>query len=155
MVTGQRPYSGHTLTEMSRAIISAVAISPRKIEASVPAELERIIAKAMARDLDERYSRARDLYNDLRGLQAGLNLNQTQSTGQPSATLQLRLLRDAIHPQISQGDQPSSMSPMPPVAIEPRTLRPSLRPTTLEPLPAEPEPDRRRPGPIFPPHQDH
>jgi eukaryotic-like serine/threonine-protein kinase len=151
MVTGQRPYSGQTLTEMSRAIISAVAVSPRKIEASVPAELERIIAKAMARDLDERYSRARDLYNDLRGLQAGLNLNQPHSSGQPGATLRLRLLRDAIHPQISSGDQPSVMSHMPPVASEQRTLRP----TTLEPLPAEPEPERRSTGPIFPPHQDH
>jgi eukaryotic-like serine/threonine-protein kinase len=151
MVTGQHPYSGQTLTEMSRAIISAVAVSPRKIEASVPLELERIIAKAMARDLDERYSRARDLYNDLRGLQAGLNLNQPHTAGQPSATLQPRLLRDAIHPQISPGDQPSIMSPIPPMALEPRTLRP----TTLEPLPAEPEPERRPSGPLFPRHQDH
>jgi eukaryotic-like serine/threonine-protein kinase len=154
MVTGQRPYSGQTLTEMSRAIISAIAVSPREIEASVPPELERIIAKAMARDLDERYSRARDLYNDLRGLQAGLNLNQPHPAGQPGAILRLRLLRDAVHPQISLDDQPSIMSQMPPLASEPRTLRPSLRPTTLEPLPAEPEPERRPPGPIFPPRQD-
>jgi eukaryotic-like serine/threonine-protein kinase len=155
MVTGQRPYSGQTLTEMSRAILSAVAVSPRKIEASVPPELERIIAKAMARDLNERYSRARELYDDLRGLQAGLSLNQPQSTGQPSPTLQRRPLRDAIHTQISSGDQASSLSQLPPMASEPRTLRSSLRPTTLEPLPSESEPQRRPPGPIFPPHQDY
>jgi serine/threonine-protein kinase len=155
MVTGQRPYGGQTLTEMSRAIISAVAVSPHTIEASVPPELERIIAKAMARDLDERYSRARELYNDLRSLQAGLNLNQPHSAGQPSTALQLRPFRDAVHSQMSSGDQASIMPPMPAMASVPRALWPSLRPKTLEPLPSEPEPERRPSGPIVPPHQDH
>jgi serine/threonine-protein kinase len=155
MVTGQRPYTGLTLTEMSHAIISAVAVSPRKIEASVPPELERIIAKAMARDLDERYSRAGELYNDLRGLQAGLNLNQPYSAGQPSTSLQLRPLRDAVHSQMSPGDQASIMSQIPAMASDPRTLRPSLRPKTLEPLASEPEAERRPSGPLLPPHQDH
>src|SRR5262249_32214160 len=112
MVTGQRPYSGQTLTEMNRSIISAVAIPPHKIEATVHLELERIIARAMARNLDDRYARAGDLYNDIRGLQAGLNLSQPHSSGQPAATFQLRLLRDAIHSQVSSGDQASIMPEM-------------------------------------------
>jgi serine/threonine-protein kinase len=155
MVTGQRPYGGQTLTEMSRAIISAVAVSPHTIEASVPPELERIIAKAMARDLDERYSRARELYNDLRSLQAGLNLNQPHPAGQPSTALQLRPLRDSVHSQMSSGDQAGSMSQMPAMASEPRTAWPSLRPKTLEPLTSEPEAERRPSRPLLPPHQDH
>ena len=47
--------------------------SPRQLEPSVPSDLERIIAKAMARDL-KRYARAGELYADLRALQASLNL---------------------------------------------------------------------------------
>ena len=125
MVTGKRPYGGQTLTEMSRAIISAVAVSPRELEPSVPLELERIIAKAMARDPSERYNRAGELYQELRAVQATLPQPASTHTG-------------ALSPPIG----------------EPKILRSALRPTTLEPMPLRPDSEKRRSGPILPPHQD-
>lgn len=70
MVTGQRPYRGQTLTDMSKAILGATPTPPHEIEPGVPPELERIIGRAMARDLDARYPHAADLCADLRALQA-------------------------------------------------------------------------------------
>jgi serine/threonine-protein kinase len=72
MLTGQRPYHGQTLTEMSDAILSAVAVPPSRIEPTVPRELEQLVARAMARDLNQRYRNASELYADLRALQAYL-----------------------------------------------------------------------------------
>lgn len=70
MVTGQRPYRGQNLTEMSRAILSGVAVPPSQLEPAVTPELERVIAHAMLRDPDQRYGRAGELCEDLRALQA-------------------------------------------------------------------------------------
>ena len=101
LVTGKRPYSGQTLTEMSRAIISATAVPPHQIEPGVPRELERIIAKAMARDLNERYGRASELFADLRALQASLYLNFPQL---PAPSVEPRILRTL---------RPAALEPMP------------------------------------------
>ncbi len=125
MVTGKRPYGGQTLTEMSRAIISATAVPPREIEPSVPEELERVIAKAMARDPSQRYTRAGELCDELR-------------------EMQIRLPAGAA----------ASIGVFPPPVGEPKILRSALRPTILEPMPYHPDPEKRSSRPIFPPHQD-
>ncbi len=72
MLTGQRPYRGQSLTEMSDAILYANAIPPHQMEPSTPPDLERIVTRAMARDLSQRYSDAGQLHDDLRALQARL-----------------------------------------------------------------------------------
>jgi serine/threonine-protein kinase len=152
LVTGQRPYGGQTLSEMSRAILSATAVSPRQLEPSVPPELERIIARAMARDLEERYARAGELYADLRGLQATLNIQQPsgqRSLRSPLSTSRSR--KDATLSPAGPGD-PTGL-PLQHFGEQrnPRTL---LRPTTLEPMPADTQRDQRPSGPLLPPHQD-
>jgi serine/threonine-protein kinase len=101
LLTGKRPYSGQTLTEMSRAIISATAVAPHQIEPSVPRELERIIAKAMARDLSERYGRASELFADLRSLQASLSLTQSH------------LPAPSSEPRTTRSLRPTTLEPMP------------------------------------------
>ena len=71
MLTGERPYRGSSLTDMSRAILNGGAVPPSQLEPSIPPDLERVIGRAMARDLDNRYARAADLTADLRALQSG------------------------------------------------------------------------------------
>lgn len=73
MLTGQRPFRGQTLTEMSQAILSGTPVPPSQIEPSIPSELERIIERALARDLDKRYGRAEELMRDLRALQSAMS----------------------------------------------------------------------------------
>ena len=73
MLTGHRPYRGQTLTEMSDAILSGTAKPPSRLVASVPPELEHIIGRAMARDLEYRYHDAGELHRDLRNFQMQLS----------------------------------------------------------------------------------
>jgi eukaryotic-like serine/threonine-protein kinase len=80
MLTGQRPYRGRTMTEMTDAILAGKAVPPSQIEPSISPALEAIVVRAMARELDERYASAAELHHDLRALQArataGPALNQ-------------------------------------------------------------------------------
>jgi eukaryotic-like serine/threonine-protein kinase len=73
MLTGHRPYRGQTLTEMSDAILSGTAVPPSRLAPSVPPEMEQIIGRAMARDLDYRYRDASELHRDLRNFQLQLS----------------------------------------------------------------------------------
>ena len=62
MLTGQRPFPGGALPPASEPV------PPSALRAGVPAELDRIVARALARKRGERYARADDLRADLRGI---------------------------------------------------------------------------------------
>jgi len=68
MVTGQRPFTGRTLPELTTAIVSGPLRRPGALNAEVSPDLERIILTAMARQRDERYEHATLLAQDLRDL---------------------------------------------------------------------------------------
>lgn len=136
MLSGMRPYRGQTLTEMSDAILYATATPLRQIESAIPVELERIIAKAMARDLSQRYASAGDLRDDLRTLQAALAANSAPDTvaEQPQRTA----LTGVPEPRLFalQGTTPEP-APEPAPQGPRRTLRSSFRPASLEPAPVD------------------
>ncbi len=69
MVTGERPFRGKNLQDMTRAISAGNPIPPSLLEPSVPPELERIILRALARRREDRYARASEMRDDLRRLQ--------------------------------------------------------------------------------------
>jgi serine/threonine protein kinase len=114
MLTGKRPYHGQTLTEMTDAILGAVAMPPSRIEPSVPPELERLVARAMMRDVNLRYRNASELYADLRALQAHLPEG-------PTARIPV--------PDVSHGEHTLTAPPATPLyghgALRVPTLRPS------------------------------
>lgn len=135
MVTGTRPYRGQTLTEMSQAIISGAATPPSQLEPTVTPELERIIARAIARDLNVRYGTAGELYADLRAFQATLGQPVAAPSPQSSGELPPAVQHgqppdnDAQH---GGGVQPAPIAPSPAA----RTYRTTLRPASLEPADA-------------------
>lgn len=88
MLTGVRPYRAQSLTAMSDAILKATPVRPSSLEPSVPPELERIVALAMARDLARRYENAAALCRDLRELQTHLVARQTRALSLPARLLQ-------------------------------------------------------------------
>jgi serine/threonine-protein kinase len=69
MVSGQRPFTGRTLTELTQAIVGGVLHPPGTLNPEVTVELERIILTAMARNRDERYADAGSMAQKLRALQ--------------------------------------------------------------------------------------
>lgn len=64
-LTRQLPFPTHSPLELCRAVLSDVPRPPHTIDSQIPAELERICLKAMARSPAQRYSNARDLADDL------------------------------------------------------------------------------------------
>jgi len=68
MATGFLPFTGDSTGAIFDAILHKDATEPVRLNTSIPADLERIIDKAMEKDRDLRYRTAADLQTDLKRL---------------------------------------------------------------------------------------
>jgi serine/threonine protein kinase len=68
MVSGRRPFSGRTMTELSRAIISDKIQPPNLYNPELSPQLELIILRALERDREQRYEEASLMAQELRTL---------------------------------------------------------------------------------------
>ena len=74
MATGVLPFQGDTSGAITNAIINATPTLPVRLNSQVPAELERIIGKALEKKPELRYQSAGDMRVDLTRL-----LRETQT----------------------------------------------------------------------------
>src|SRR5437762_5966119 len=76
MVVGRLPFEGSNQNEIVASIIGDKAVPPlARYTQEVPAELERIVAKAARKNRDERYQTIKDLLLDLRALKQELEFS--------------------------------------------------------------------------------
>jgi serine/threonine-protein kinase len=68
MATGQRPFSGRSIPELTQAIIAGAPKTPRQLNPEISPELEQIIWKALAKDRNQRYEDAGLMAQNLRAL---------------------------------------------------------------------------------------
>ncbi|MFN2531678.1 MAG: protein kinase [Pyrinomonadaceae bacterium] len=73
MVAGVQPFKGPTSSHTIVQILEKDPVPLGRVDASVPAELQRIVAKAMAKAPEERYQSAKDMLIDLRSLRRELD----------------------------------------------------------------------------------
>jgi eukaryotic-like serine/threonine-protein kinase len=73
MIRGQRPFRGDTLAQVIRSTLADQPESLRTTNTSVPAELDRVIGRALAKNRDDRYATTKDLLQDLLTLKDSLN----------------------------------------------------------------------------------
>jgi serine/threonine-protein kinase len=67
MLTGRRPYKGEDLKSLEEAVRSGPAPRIRDLDPSLPASLDAIVARSMARKVEDRYGSAAELADALRG----------------------------------------------------------------------------------------
>ena len=88
MVTGRRPFVGTTNSDVIVSILDREPLPLAHYSADVPAELEWIVKKALAKDREERYQTIKDLAIDLRRLKHELEfkakLERSNSSGEGS-----------------------------------------------------------------------
>ena len=65
ILTGRPPHQGQNINELIRRIATGETPRARSAESSVPAALDAICAKAMAKERDRRYAKATELAEDV------------------------------------------------------------------------------------------
>ena len=87
MLTGQAPFAGETPSHVIVSILEKHAPPLSRYLAEVPAELERIVSKALRKNRDERYQTVKDLLLDLKSLKQELEVEaHLERSFHPAAT---------------------------------------------------------------------
>jgi serine/threonine protein kinase/Tfp pilus assembly protein PilF len=83
-VTGRPAFSGATVMEIAAQVLHVTPAPPSELNRLVPAELDRITLKALAKRPEDRYQKAEDLIADLRAL--SFHFSELDDTRTPSMT---------------------------------------------------------------------
>ncbi|HVR70256.1 MAG TPA: serine/threonine-protein kinase, partial [Vicinamibacteria bacterium] len=79
LLTGRRPFAARDGMALTAAILTAPTPRPRSITPDVPADLDEVVYRAMARDAKDRHRSATALQADLKRLTAGITDPPTMS----------------------------------------------------------------------------
>jgi serine/threonine protein kinase/tetratricopeptide (TPR) repeat protein len=106
MATGQLPFRGESSAVIFNAILERAPIAPIRLNPDVPAELERIINKALEKDRNLRYQHASEMRSDLQ------RLKRDTETGRAIAATSgtVMISRESGSP-VDQQPSPSDSSP--------------------------------------------
>ena len=78
LLTGRSPFQGHSIGELIEAVTQKQPDAIARFNYEVPAELERIVLKLMAKDVERRYQSAREVQIDLESFNESRNAGNNQ-----------------------------------------------------------------------------
>ena len=79
MSTGRQPFTGNTSAVIFDAILNRAPTAPVRLNPNLPAELERIINKALEKDRELRYQVASEMRGDLKRLKREIDSGRSSS----------------------------------------------------------------------------
>jgi len=77
MIAGRSPFPGETPAERVAAILERQPERLNKLRRGIPAELERIVTRTLAKNREQRYARVAEMADDLRKLATAISRNRT------------------------------------------------------------------------------
>ena len=86
MATGRQPFTGNTSAVIFDAILNRAPTAPVRLNPDLPAELERIINKALEKDPDLRYQVAAEMRADLKRLKREIASGKSASVRESGMT---------------------------------------------------------------------
>ncbi len=92
MLTLRLPYQGTTTSELLAALSTGEVVSPREFGIELPEGLERVLMRALCRDLDERYAGVAEFAEDLRAALQGRSAKPRRRLPYPRLTAVLVVL---------------------------------------------------------------
>ena len=81
MTTGQLAFRGDSTATIFEAILNRIPVAPVRLNPDLPAELERIINKALEKDRNLRYQHASDIRTDLQRLKRDTDSGRSAAIG--------------------------------------------------------------------------
>lgn len=135
MATGRQSFPGHTTAVVFDGILNRDPAPPSTINGTLPAELDRIVSKALEKDRALRYQTAADMGADLKRLRRDSGSRQSipgAGAGMPAASDAATVVMPSGANTVIGGDSgigsaPTRMSPNQPSAVPPRDPSAVLR----------------------------
>jgi serine/threonine protein kinase/tetratricopeptide (TPR) repeat protein len=84
MATGQLPFRGESSGVISKSILDSIPVAPVRLNPDLPAELERIVSKALEKDRNLRYQHVSELRADLQRVKRDTSAIATPSVSSSS-----------------------------------------------------------------------
>jgi len=90
MVSGQLPFQGQTVATIFESLLTKAPAAPSQVKAGIPAELDRIILKALEKDRETRYQGAAELRADLKRLKRAADSGMATAAVRPPLSAEAR-----------------------------------------------------------------
>ena len=134
MATGTVPFRGETSGLITDAILHRVPVAPVRLNPDLPADLERIITRALEKDRNLRFQHAADMRAELQRVKRDLNATPLIGTEHPDSPATAAQQQSQI-PIAEFRDPETTMQSPPAIPSSPLTPSPrTLSPQTPSPL---------------------
>jgi serine/threonine protein kinase len=141
MVTDQKPFMATSEMSILETVRECRVVPPSQVNPRIPEKLERVLLKALARDVDERYQDAAEMYRDLERV-----LHERQPPTSAELTRFMELLfddpeRSEVSAETHEPRAPAMKEPPPDTAGEKPPAGPAGAEVHAEFVSAPPQPE--------------
>jgi serine/threonine protein kinase len=137
MATGEQPFPGETMTAVSYKIVHTEPVPPAKLNPAIPAQLQAVILKCLAKNPADRFQTGEELSRTLQELR----------THAKSGSLHIVTTQFAVASASDETILPTSS--FPPKPVQAAASAPTLQAPQPAPLMKPPTPARSRSGAIL------